>query len=303
MRTILMLKGLQASGKSTFAKELARDPEWKRINKDELRRMLHGGKFNSQNEKYVLKVRDELCRQALFAGFNVVIDDTNLSPQHEKRLRTIAENHEVNFEVKYFDVSLWECLWRNSRRALSEQVPIEGILNTWEKYIKDEDTAKVSYSEAQTYIQNRNFQEFCTVRHNKSMPTAILCDIDGTLAHMVGRSPYDGSRVDEDKLDETIARLLDRLNDKYKIILMSGRESSCRYATEEWLKKHNIYYDHLFMRPEVDGRKDSVVKEELFKMFVEPNYNVEFVLDDRNQVVEMWRSLGLKTLQVADGNF
>lgn len=57
------------------------------------------------------------------------------------------------------------------------------------------------------------------------------------------------------------------------------------------------------MRPEGDIRKDSIVKRELFEKYVRPYYNIEFVLDDRNQVVEMWRSLGLKCLQVAEGDF
>ena len=57
------------------------------------------------------------------------------------------------------------------------------------------------------------------------------------------------------------------------------------------------------MRKTGDFRKDSIVKKELFDENVRGKYNIEFVLDDRNQVVEMWRSIGLVCLQVADGNF
>lgn len=50
--------------------------------------------------------------------------------------------------------------------------------------------------------------------------------------------------------------------------------------------------------------KDDIVKFELFKEHVEPVFNIKFVLDDRNQVVDMWRNeLGLKVLQVAEGDF
>ena len=48
---------------------------------------------------------------------------------------------------------------------------------------------------------------------------------------------------------------------------------------------------------------DKIVKECLYRTHVEPRFNVKFVLDDRNRVVDMWRSLGLKCLQVAEGNF
>jgi uncharacterized HAD superfamily protein len=120
---------------------------------------------------------------------------------------------------------------------------------------------------------------------------------------MAGRSPYDWSRVGEDTLDETIARLIDRHSDKYKIILLSGRKSEARDITLDWLKRHNIYYDDLFMRATGDDRKDDIVKRELFDAHIRDNYQVEFVLDDRDRVVAMWRGLGLKVLQVAEGDF
>jgi len=57
------------------------------------------------------------------------------------------------------------------------------------------------------------------------------------------------------------------------------------------------------MRATGDNRKDSIVKKEIYEGIIKPVFDVKFVLDDRNQVVEMWRSLGLTVLQVADGNF
>ena len=77
----------------------------------------------------------------------------------------------------------------------------------------------------------------------------------------------------------------------------------CRAETEKWLEDKEVEYVALFMRPEGDHRKDNIVKEEIFNNHIRNKYNVIFVLDDRNQVVEMWRSLGLKCLQVADGDF
>ena len=43
--------------------------------------------------------------------------------------------------------------------------------------------------------------------------------------------------------------------------------------------------------------------DEIFENDIRPYYNIDYVLDDRNQVVEMWRSIGLTCLQVAEGNF
>jgi hypothetical protein len=57
------------------------------------------------------------------------------------------------------------------------------------------------------------------------------------------------------------------------------------------------------MREAGDSRKDSIVKQELYERHIKPSYDVFVVLDDRNQVVDMWRSLGLVCLQVAPGDF
>lgn len=132
-------------------------------------------------------------------------------------------------------------------------------------------------------------------------PTAIMVDIDGTLAHMNGRrSPFNWKAVGQDDLDETIARLTRYY--KY-VVIMSGRDEVCRPETEKWLAKHGIRYNKLVMRPANDNRADEIIKWELYELHVAPHYIIDFVLDDRNKVVEMWRDHGLKCLQVAEGDF
>ncbi len=132
---------------------------------------------------------------------------------------------------------------------------------------------------------------------------AIICDIDGTLSHMTHRGPFDWMKVGTDSLDDVVYRILDRFNDKYKIILVSGRDSICREITETWLRDKNIHYDKLYMRPLGDMRRDVEVKREIYDNYIKDNYEIFFVLDDRNQVVDMWREIGLKCLQVAPGDF
>lgn len=135
---------------------------------------------------------------------------------------------------------------------------------------------------------------------------AIIVDLDGTLATIGDRSPYDASRCDEDDLctvvfDAMIGyayRLQLRTNHKTRVILMTGRQECDRLPTERWLEKHNIQYDSLFMRTTKDGRPDFVIKRELYETHVEPYYEVHLVLDDRQQVVDMWREIGLRCFQV-----
>lgn len=57
------------------------------------------------------------------------------------------------------------------------------------------------------------------------------------------------------------------------------------------------------MRPEGDSRKDSVVKEEMYNEHIKYKYNVKAIYDDRQQVVDMWRDLGLTVFQVDKGDF
>ncbi|QGF20232.1 polynucleotide kinase [Gordonia phage Sixama] len=148
-------------------------------------------------------------------------------------------------------------------------------------------------------------------------PKAIIVDIDGTIAHRVPgpdgtiRSPYDYGRVSEDALDAVVAGIvhLHRRFLDYDVIMCSGRDDSCYDDTLSWLNRYDIEHDALLMRS-TEGDRDAkgklpdwIVKYRIFNEKIRHNYNVKFVLDDRNQVVQMWRELGLPCLQVAPGDF
>jgi len=135
----------------------------------------------------------------------------------------------------------------------------------------------------------------------------VICDLDGTLCLFEKedktqphyRNPYNASTCDNDLLNEVVAGII---KDK-RVIFVSGREDKYIAPTERFLNTHNLKPLALLMRRTGDFRKDSIVKKEIYEAFIKPFYDVEFVLDDRNQVVEMWREQGLICLQVADGNF
>lgn len=135
----------------------------------------------------------------------------------------------------------------------------------------------------------------------------IIVDIDGTIAHRGERSPYDLTKVLEDKEDFIITSLIEELSSAKcppDVVIVSGRDEVCRQDTEKWLNKHNIKYSALYMREHKDNRDDTIVKKELYEKYIKEEDNpVWFVLDDRDKVVKMWRELGLKCLQVAEGNF
>lgn len=275
-----MLKGLPASGKSTYAKDLA-DKGWIRVNKDDLRAMLNNSKWSKRNERRVIQLRDKIVFDALAANESVVVDDTNFAPIHEQELSRIARELGADFEVRFFDTPLEVCIKRDAKRA--NGVGKDVIMQMYNQYLKP---APVAYM------------------YETGSPKAVMVDVDGTLAHMKDRSPFDWHKVGDDAVDYCVSEVVRVLSKAdYKIIIMSGRDSVCRQETENWLRENDIPYDYIYMRKEGDNRKDSIVKLELFDEHIRGKFNISFVLDDRNQVVDMWRSIGLKTFQVAEGDF
>lgn len=288
MPKIILTIGLPASGKSTWAKEqVQKYPAlYKRVNKDDLRAMIDNGGWSKERERFILRIRNQIIRESLIAGYSVIVDDTNFHPKHLETMQEIAKDYKnVEIEIKRFDTSLLECIQRDRTRenSVGEKV----ILGMWKQYIKKDYT------------------------HSSGLPEAILCDIDGTIAQMNGRSPYEEDKVSTDKPVQEIIDILQTYKRAklIKIIIMSGRHEDCKKDTEAWLKQCGVPYDEIYMRPspkpEEIGKekKDNIIKEELFNRYVRGRYNVKFVLDDRDQVVTLWRSLGLKCLQVEWGNF
>lgn len=276
---IIMTKGLPASGKSTWAREMCAQG-YKRVNKDDLRAMIDDGKWSKGNEKFVLSMRDFLVRSAIKQGHSVIVDDTNLDQSHEVTLRGIADDLAVEFEIKDFtDVPLSVCLERDSKRPNS--VGKKVIMDMYNRYLKP---------------------TIPLVKFDPSLPDAIICDLDGTLAIHNGRSPYDTDKCDTDLVNMPVYQIICRYQDQ-AIFFVSGREDKFREKTKEWLKETGINYNDLLMRKTGDIRNDAIVKQEIYENSIKGRFNIVFVLDDRDRVVNMWREQGLTCLQVAPGDF
>lgn len=142
-------------------------------------------------------------------------------------------------------------------------------------------------------------------KQDEFLPKAIICDLDGTLALIHNRSPFDGSKCEQDLPNKPVVNLVKNYKKLgYKILFLSGRNIKYKEQTKSWLNKFNIPYDVLWMREENDNRKDAIVKEELFTKNIEDKFYIEFVLDDRDQVVDLWRKkLKLPCFQVFYGDF
>lgn len=135
---------------------------------------------------------------------------------------------------------------------------------------------------------------------------AVICDIDGTLAHKGDRHIFAYEKAGVDTIDENVRLILQGLkavDPDIKIVICSGRMDYGAEVLVDWLEYHGVPFDDLYMRVTDDYRGDEIVKPEIYFRDIEPKYNVMFVLDDRQKVVDMWRDIGLTCLQVAPGDF
>lgn len=299
MTEIVAMRGYPASGKTTLARQwVAKDPDNRaRLNCDDLRASLFDvtGVGSYLQERAVTIAQHTAAKHLVENGISVVFDDTNLRQKYAREIAALAKHVGADFVTHDVPTPLEECLRRDKARGdAAGRVVGEDVIRDMAARFPVKSWRPIEVR-ADVEVKPEPYVP------DLSKPAAYIVDIDGTLAKMGDRSPYDYSRVSEDTLHTHISEIVRNLPGK--IIIMSGRESSCRDATWNWLLQYNLAPAELLMRETGDGRKDAVVKAELFDRYVRHNYNVRAVLDDRTQVVQMWREMGLPCLQVAPGDF
>ena len=303
MSKLLILVGAPGSGKSTFARYFLRtEDNWIRVNRDDFRLMQFGDSLMIPfYEERISKMVEASVLTLLKSDTNVIIDATNTSLRTiQDMIHTYTEYADISFKV--FDLPVDELVKRCDKRYeetgkfISKSVVERNVANlkhTLEKFDFAPIPRKVQVATTSYATQDKN------------LPKAVICDLDGTLSLLNGRDPYNAATCDNDLLNEPVATALKMAKHQgYQVILLSGREDKFREPTVRFLDKHQIGYDLLLMRTSNDFRKDNIIKRELFEGEIQGKYFVEFLLDDRNQVVDMWRKdLHLPCFQVNYGDF
>lgn len=302
MQILFITRGIQGSGKSTFAKKWVREDPLNRarVNRDDIRM----GTFNSyvlppELEHKVTKIEHANIEALLKAGMSVIVDNMNLRPKYIKEYLKIAAKYNAVVLHKDFPVELEDALARNKQRdrVVDEKV----IRDTFKTFIR-----KGSFLPFPTLEDITSASIGGTYVPDVTKPTAILVDVDGTAVKMSPeRGPFDWDKVLLDSANEPVIEAVKAMKAAgHKIIVMSGRDSVSREDTEAHLREIGIDFDACYMRPQGDQRKDSIIKDELFDAHIRYNYNVLFALDDRDQVVDHYRrELGLTVFQVDYGDF
>ena len=153
----------------------------------------------------------------------------------------------------------------------------------------------------------------------------IICDLDGTLfniehrLHHIAKHNNDGTKRKRDWVAFEGAVLQDTPNKAvveivasmhragHTIVFVSGRHERTRQSSNYMIRQalgQHTPDNTLYMRRDDDNRADYTVKQEIFDTYLSGHKDkILFCLDDRQQVVAMWRRNGLTCLQVAEGNF
>jgi len=283
---IYLAVGVPGSGKSTWAKSwIQKNPNTLRLCRDDLRAMLGNAPFlDPRGEKIVTKMIEQAIANK--GDKDLVIDQTNCSVEFLKKLiKFCTAFDEVTFQV--FDVPTATCIQRDAVR--DKKVGPE-IINRMAKGL----VAVKTTFDLNKVIPKRTSIEREAVAECENKQAACIFDIDGTLALMNGRSPFNWNKVGTDLSNEPVVEaLLAHKAAGHVIIIMTGRDGICKDETLDWLETNRISYDLFFMRELKDNRKDTIIKKELYEIYIKPKYHVVGVYDDRKSVKRMWVEEGL----------
>jgi predicted kinase len=318
MKHVLIVSGLSGSGKTTFARRFcSENSNWLRVNRDDLRRGLlpvslgdywatWPGQEKDRIEMLVNELQKTAILEGLARGWHVLIDNTNLKLSYLNAYRRLISGRFPEVEIRYvlIEAPIEECIRRDQNRLDSVG---EAVIRRQAEQLA---MLKKNFKFQTEVLTRMPIANRIQEEHNasQSLPRCVLVDIDGTVAQRGDRSPFDWHRVGVDTPNWPIIRLVQAMRSSgYVVVFISGRDAVCRSETITWLNQHFGWFEsdyELFMRPENNTKKDSVIKYDLFEQHIARRYSVELVVDDRQQVVDMWRrNLGLTCVQVDYGDF
>lgn len=138
MSKIILCRGIQGSGKTTWAKQwVLEDPEHRvRFNNDDIRNML--GKYWVPSRKHLVSdIKKDFIVSAMEFGYDIVVDNMNFNPKEIEYYENLVDStlgymNCYSIEYKDFFIPLEVCIERDSKRE--NPIGEEVIRKTYERY-------------------------------------------------------------------------------------------------------------------------------------------------------------------------
>lgn len=317
---IILLCGISASGKTTWAKEyLKNNSNSVIVSRDILREKYfpnNGIKriLPFQLEERITSIERKLVLKNALLNKDVIIDDTNLRQKYLKEWISIFEKENLDWKIEIFDISLEEAIKRNSTReekvdeyVLRNQYRIfssnkKDILN-----MKNNIFTNPHPNDMKVEIPKIDRPVLDIVPYNrenlKKLPLAVIVDIDGTITLTGNRDIYDYSKVDVDIPRMDVVKVIKSLEEKnIKIIIFSGRKLEAKEKTIQWLKNNLIPFNGIYLRNEEESNNNCSDIVAKYRMFNEVRDKYDFIgaFDDRPKVTRLYQELGLTTFFVGE---
>jgi adenylate kinase family enzyme len=306
MAELLMLVGPPGGGKSTWAKQHIQNSKYVYINQDVL------GKGHL-----------EVFTKAVEDHQNIIVDRMNFNKSQRNRYLELVNKANYKTSIMIFHLPYDECLTRCKTRKQHPTITT------------DEEADKAVCSFFRNYERVSDDEADSVIRMGwvgNSTEDVIIADLDGTLAnvehrrHLVQKYNTNTNSSNQDMIDGSNFKpnwkkffenmvhdpvnawckdILYHMSESKRIVYVTGRPADYRDQTETWLSYNGCYFpgSQLFMRLSGDSRKDEIVKEIILDFEIKTRYGVYFVIDDRTQVVNMWRKHGYVALQCDRGDF
>lgn len=308
-KVINILVGPAGSGKSTFATNCM-EAGFVRISQDDQGRDGHRKAFEG----------------AIQEGRDIVVDRMNFDKAQRAPYINAAKAAGYSVAITVFHESREVCYKRIMARSGHPTINGLGIV----KYSEGEDgiireKSRQANSALDTFFTRyqkptKDESEFIVnIGWEQSSGSALIVDIDGTIAdiehrrHHLDRSlgkPNWRKFFDEMYNDKPNTWCVELINafmvvGQRELVFASGRPDSYRKITEEWLSSvmDGPNWKALLMRHRNDSRQDNIVKEIILEFELKTRYKNLLFVDDRQQVVDMYRSHGYTVLQCDKGDF
>lgn len=309
MSTVFLTRGLSGSGKSYWARETSVETGAFQLEMDQYRAMFG---FPSGSPQWI-RAKEALAFQCMLdnlvslvkKGQDVILSNTHVSNNWPEQYRQALQGLGVVFKaVDFMEAPIETCIERDLARNGYACVGENVIRRQYKTFLRNPYPNSGVWEEWLNSPLPFAFEPKQYVWYN-SKRRAVVFDLDGTLFHMSpDRGPYQYHLVEKDAPNWPVINALKAHQAAgWAIVLSSGRDGGFRRYTERALEAAGITYDDLFMRPAGSKAKDSFVKHHMVHNEIGPKYDISLWYDDRQQVVDMLRSIGITVAQVAPGQF